>query len=73
MGEGADIMLDGTKAGAFTFGTKAGALTFNDIAPNPGVTEESAALGALLSLGSISQLSGGACCDFDISRGYLGY
>ena len=67
VGGGPGIM-DGTKAGALTLGTNAGAFAFNEA---PASAEDSDIAGSPAcecSFESISQLSGGASCVFDMSE-----
>ena len=67
VGEGPGIM-DGTKAGALTLGTNAGAFAFNEAAPSAEDSDIAGSPACECSFDSISQLSGGASCVFDMSE-----
>ena len=67
VGEGPGTM-DGTKAGALTLGTNAGAFAFNEAAPSAEDSEIAGSPACECSFESISQLSGGASCVFDMSE-----
>ena len=67
VGGGPGIM-DGTKAGALTLGTNAGAFAFNEAPASAEASDMAGSPASECSFESISQLSGGASCVFDMSE-----